>query len=277
MSDGAREISLPQPLWDALDMMSKEMGVERDSLVSQAVFTLARLNGYVVPGKVVLGGANPGATFAPGVTGNGQMPAQKAPPAPAPAAKPAPAPLPEKAEKPEKPEKKGKHKPAPEPEPEPPEEEEQGNPFDPQAEEEPPPDEEPAPDEQMAEEEPPPDEEPPQEEEEPEPAPPPPSKKGGGKEVLTVVMAGREPYKLSAESMLIGRGKHCDFVIESNRVSREHARISKEGPEFILEDLNSSNGTFFGPAKDKVTKPRKIKDGDEFTFGTEKVKLRIGR
>jgi pSer/pThr/pTyr-binding forkhead associated (FHA) protein len=60
-------------------------------------------------------------------------------------------------------------------------------------------------------------------------------------------------------------------------VSREHARISRDGGDFVLEDLNSSNGTFFGAAKEKVTRPKKIKDGDEFTFGTEKVKFRIGR
>src|SRR3954451_18983931 len=57
MSD-AREISLPQQLWETLDTMAKEMGVARDSLVSQAVFTLARLNGYVIPGKVVLAQGN---------------------------------------------------------------------------------------------------------------------------------------------------------------------------------------------------------------------------
>jgi hypothetical protein len=220
------------------------MGVGRDSLVSQAVFTLARLNGYVIPGKVVLGaGHSLSSTNNP--VGNGGI-----------------------ASKPAKGAARAKGRPQPEPEPEPEvPEEEQGNPFEQQEQqdEEPPPDEEPQ-------EEPQADEEPPPEEEEP---PPPPRKGGGG--ALTVVMAGREPYKLSADSMLIGRGKHCDFVIESNRVSREHARISKEGSEFILEDLNSSNGTFFGAAKEKVTRPRKIKDGDEYTFGTEKVKLRIGR
>jgi pSer/pThr/pTyr-binding forkhead associated (FHA) protein len=42
----------------------------------------------------------------------------------------------------------------------------------------------------------------------------------------------------------------------------------------VLEDLNSSNGTFYGPAKEKISK-RKIKDGDEFTLGTEKIKFQI--
>ncbi len=271
MSD-AREISLPQQLWDTLDTMAKEMGVARDSLVSQAVFTLARLNGYVIPGKVVLGaGVSAPANGAPAVTAKPQPAAKPATQPPAPAA-PAPAAA-----------KGGKGRPMPEPEPEPeePQEEEEappeeeGNPFDQEQMEEEAPQEEEAPPEDEAppeEEEAPPEEEPVEEE---EPAPPPPKK--GGAMSLTVVMAGREPFKLAAESMLVGRGKHCDFVIESNRVSREHARISRDGADFVLEDLNSSNGTFFGAAKEKVTRPKKIKDGDEFTFGTEKVKFRIGR
>ena len=87
-------------------------------------------------------------------------------------------------------------------------------------------------------------------------------------------MVGRDPYRVPGDTMVIGRGKHCDFVIESNRVSREHARLSRDGNEWTLEDLNSSNGTFFGTSKEKVTR-RKIKDGDEFTFGTEKVKMSV--
>ena len=87
-------------------------------------------------------------------------------------------------------------------------------------------------------------------------------------------MAGREAYKMTGDVFTIGRGKSCDFVIESNRVSREHCRITRDGNDFVLEDLNSSNGTFFGPGKDKVTR-RKIKDGDEFTLGTEKVRFQV--
>jgi pSer/pThr/pTyr-binding forkhead associated (FHA) protein len=79
---------------------------------------------------------------------------------------------------------------------------------------------------------------------------------------------------MTGDSFTIGRGKSCDFVIDSNRVSREHVRILREGSEFVLEDLNSSNGTFYGPAKEKITR-RKIKDGDEFTLGTEKIRFQI--
>lgn len=105
-----------------------------------------------------------------------------------------------------------------------------------------------------------------------EPAAPP--VRSGAKVSLSVLVTGRDAYKMVGDTLTIGRGKSCDFVIDSNRVSREHVRVHREGAEFVLEDLNSSNGTFFGPAKEKISR-RKIKDGDEFTLGTEKVKFQI--
>ena len=243
--------NLPAHLNEVLETMSREMGVPRDALVSQAVYQLARLNGYVVPGKI---------------SGGAPAPIAAARPVPAAPARPAPAPAPANL-------KKRAPDPAPEPE-EAPSEDEEGNPFDEQVEEAPQdeePQDEPPPDEQ-AEEDLPPEEEPPQEEE-PEPAPPPAKGKGP---TMIIAMAGREPYKMTGDQVLLGRGKHCDFVIESNRVSREHARFTRKGNDFFVEDLGSSNGSFVGAgSKDKLTGPKKLKDGDDVTFGTEKVKVSI--
>ncbi len=240
MSD-SKPVSLAPHLWEALELMSSEVGVEPDALIAQAVFSHLRLNGYVVPGRAgELVAAAPAAPAAPsratGASSRAAPPGIRA------------------------------RAPAPEPEPEPPEEEE--NPFDQQDDEpydEPPPDEEPPPEDEPYDE--------PEPEPEPEPPPPPP-RRGGGAATLTLIYSGRDPYRMTSESFTIGRGKACDFVIDSNRVSREHVRILKEGADFILEDLNSSNGTFYGPAKSKISR-QKIKDGDEFTLGTEKLKFQI--
>lgn len=91
---------------------------------------------------------------------------------------------------------------------------------------------------------------------------------GGGQ--LYVMVEGGELDKVTKDRFVIGRGKHCDLVINSGKVSREHAVIVREGDEYFIEDLGSSNGTWFH--KQRI-KRRKIEDGDEYFICSEKVKL----
>lgn len=232
--------------------MSQEMGVSRDGLVSQAVFMLGRLNGYVIPGKASAapGAAMASAPVAPRVAPNARPTGMIAKPVATPVAPPKrPPPDPLEEDEP-LPESSGSDD-LPQ--------DEAGNPFEdsnmgsaPSGGEE---DEAP----------------PPPEEDDAEVSPA--VRKSAGP-ALTLIMVGREPFRVHGDTMVLGRGKHCDFVIESNRVSREHARLSREGSDWTIEDLGSSNGTFYGSSKEKITR-RKIKDGDEYTFGTEKVKMSV--
>ena len=47
-----------------------------------------------------------------------------------------------------------------------------------------------------------------------------------------------------ADRCVIGRHPDCDLVLDSNAVSRRHARIVADGDQFAVEDLGSRNGTF---------------------------------
>jgi len=89
------------------------------------------------------------------------------------------------------------------------------------------------------------------------------------KQSLYVMAEDGELDKVDKDRFLIGRGKHCDFIIQSGKVSREHAVIVREGDDYFLEDLGSSNGTWY---QKKRIKRRKIEDGDEFFICSEKVK-----
>ena len=92
----------------------------------------------------------------------------------------------------------------------------------------------------------------------------------GSERALYLSTEGREMEKIAKERYLIGRGKHCDLVINSGKVSREHAAIVRDGDDFYLQDLDSSNGTWFN--KQRI-KRRKIEDGDEYFICSDKVKF----
>ena len=45
-------------------------------------------------------------------------------------------------------------------------------------------------------------------------------------------------------SLLLGRHADCDIVLPGNGVSRRHARISSMNGLLLIEDMNSTGGTF---------------------------------
>lgn len=49
---------------------------------------------------------------------------------------------------------------------------------------------------------------------------------------------------LSRDELVIGRGEECDVIIPHASVSREHARVKKLRPGYVLFDLQSKNGTY---------------------------------
>jgi len=75
---------------------------------------------------------------------------------------------------------------------------------------------------------------------------------------------GRE-HPLTDDTVTIGRAIENDIVITSRRVSREHARVRREGWRAILEDLNSANGTFLNG--ERVLSPMQLHDEDCITIG----------
>ncbi len=63
---------------------------------------------------------------------------------------------------------------------------------------------------------------------------------------IRVTIPGKEPFTVpldDAES-IIGRDSHCAVYLPIDNVSREHARILRNGEQFTVEDLDSTNGTF---------------------------------
>jgi hypothetical protein len=86
---------------------------------------------------------------------------------------------------------------------------------------------------------------------------------------LVVVREDGTTLDVGKDRFLVGRGRHCDLVIDSAKISREHAAIFRDGAAWFIEDLGSSNGTWH--RRERIDR-RRIADGDEFFVCSEKLR-----
>lgn len=62
---------------------------------------------------------------------------------------------------------------------------------------------------------------------------------------LVLLQGGQAtPYEIGANEFFIGRLPECDIQLQSSMVSRRHARIVRDGDQYVFEDLGSGNGSF---------------------------------
>ena len=82
--------------------------------------------------------------------------------------------------------------------------------------------------------------------------------------ILTFNKQVIKEFPFEKDGMTIGRKPENDIQIDNLAVSSFHARIDKTGSDFILTDLQSTNGTFI---KDKKIVSHKLKHGDNIVIG----------
>jgi DNA-binding NtrC family response regulator len=59
----------------------------------------------------------------------------------------------------------------------------------------------------------------------------------------------REPLPLDGARKLLGRDDDCDATLSGSEVSRHHAELRRDGPIWLISDLDSTNGTFVDGAR----------------------------
>ena len=79
-------------------------------------------------------------------------------------------------------------------------------------------------------------------------------------------------YALEEPETLIGRGVACHLRLPDESLSREHAVILYEGDAYVIEDLQSSNGT---SVNGKRVRQAVLKDGDEIIVGQSLLRLEL--
>jgi pSer/pThr/pTyr-binding forkhead associated (FHA) protein len=74
----------------------------------------------------------------------------------------------------------------------------------------------------------------------------------------------RQEYHLASPIITIGRSSSNDIPVDNLAVSRHHAQIIKEGDHYLVEDLDSNNGTYLNG--DRIQN-HPLKDGDNIQIG----------
>lgn len=82
-----------------------------------------------------------------------------------------------------------------------------------------------------------------------------------------VIISGRnagKEYQCYSQNTFIGRNRENHVAIRDTSVSRRHSRIERRNGDFILEDLNSTNGTILNR---KAISREILHHGDKIQIG----------
>src|SRR5262245_32328944 len=95
-----------------------------------------------------------------------------------------------------------------------------------------------------------------------------------------VVLASRSLPKgyfiLGVERLyFIGRGAGCQVQVFGDEISRKHARIEGEAPNYSITDLGSTNGTLVNDHPLTPNTPRRLNPGDKITVGPHHMHFTI--
>lgn len=91
---------------------------------------------------------------------------------------------------------------------------------------------------------------------------------------LVITSGPREGVEidLPAEQLTIGRSSESGLVIRDDYTSTHHARLMLWDDQWVIQDLDSTNGTFLDGSR--VTQPVPVALGTPVTIGTTSFELR---
>jgi pSer/pThr/pTyr-binding forkhead associated (FHA) protein len=75
------------------------------------------------------------------------------------------------------------------------------------------------------------------------------------------------------EDLLLGRGGHCDLVLDDETVSTDHAELTRRGTSYLIADLGSRNGTVVNGRV--IDRPTRLSSGDVVQVGPFRLELEL--
>ncbi len=93
----------------------------------------------------------------------------------------------------------------------------------------------------------------------------------GGAAVGSLALPDGSRVVIGEEPVSIGRLPECDVAVSDPNVSRRHAEVRRQGNDFVVVDLGSTNGTMVNGTR--IYGETALSDGDIISFGSTYVRF----
>lgn len=90
----------------------------------------------------------------------------------------------------------------------------------------------------------------------------------GGAPVGSLLLTDGRRLEIGEDPLTVGRLPDCEIVVSDPNVSRRHAEIRRRGNDFVVVDLDSTNGTRVNGVG---VRERRLSDGDLITLGATEI------
>ena len=74
-------------------------------------------------------------------------------------------------------------------------------------------------------------------------------------------------WRLVGPDHVLGRAPSCQIYLDDPKLSKNHARLTVDGPDVAILDLNSTNGTEVGGDRLEPNQPRMLANNDQVAVG----------
>lgn len=87
----------------------------------------------------------------------------------------------------------------------------------------------------------------------------------------TIITPLKKKNRNGDEDIIFGRSNDCDIRFKAKETSKIHAKLKIRGDKLLLEDLDSTNGTFINQCQMLPDSLYQISPGQEIKFGTTRT------
>ncbi len=89
--------------------------------------------------------------------------------------------------------------------------------------------------------------------------------------MASIVLPSGQRISLNQGTVSVGRLPECTISINDSNISRKHAEMRQTAGEYVVIDLDSTNGTLVNGIR--ITGQQRLNEGDIISFGSTHVRF----